>query len=96
MTKPRPADHVRLIDLTVGDLLAIVREELGARRGEELLKPQEIAKLTGTHVQTVRGWLRSGLQFQKAGSRKLVRRADLDAWLHRDKSKAHLRLLGGR
>ena len=88
--------EVRVIVATEADLRRIVREELDRQRGEELLTPAEVAAITKRHVQTVREWLREGLPHRKAGQRKIVRRADLDAWMHRDKSAAHLRLLGAK
>lgn len=86
----------RVIDLTEGELRALIREELAAARSGELLTPQEAAVVARVHVQTVRDWLRAGLPAVKAGRRSRIRRGDLDAWMQRDKSAAHLRLLGGR
>ena len=87
---------MRLIDVTVEELRAVIREEIARAQGAELLTPAEAATVARVHVQTVRDWLRGGLPFVMAGSRKRIRRGDLDTWTQRHKSKAHLRLAGGR
>lgn len=86
----------RMIDLTEDDFRRIVREEIARARGEELLTVAQVAAELNKHPQTIRAWLKEGLPYELVGARKQVRRADLDAWKHRDLSPAHLRLLGSR
>jgi excisionase family DNA binding protein len=51
----------------------------------DLLQLEEVAQLARASVSTVRHWIRSGrLRSVRPGRRRLVPRADLDAFLARD------------
>jgi excisionase family DNA binding protein len=59
---------------------------------DELLTPKEVAALCRVHLMTVYHWLGSGtdkaavLPSFKAGSRRRIRRADLEAFLTRERA----------
>jgi len=71
-------------DRTVMEAAAPAKKEAGDLSGREYLTPEEAAEAIGIHVQTLRGYVRSGKlpALRLAGERAIrIRRRDLEAVL---------------
>lgn len=89
---------------TLDEIRAVVREELAAlaRGGPDVLSTEQAAEVAGVSAKTVRVWIASGaLPAGRRGSRRTVRRADLERYLageagnERDALEAAARRLTG-
>jgi excisionase family DNA binding protein len=86
---------VTLAVLTSDELAAIVRREIRAAVEElqggapEAMSSAQAARRAGVTPKTVRAWIEAGaLPALRRGRRLVIRRADLEAYLHGEAPKA--------